>query len=82
MEMQTDKTKIKWFHKPIAVIAAVLILGVFALPIVWTAPLIPRRYKIIITALVIILTLWLFKVSYALYSLLAKEINDLAAVLR
>lgn len=73
---------VKWYYRPISVIVAILMLGPLALPLVWSNPTIARRYKVAITIALIILTIWLFRVSYALYQLLEKEMKDVAEMVR
>lgn len=67
--------KIKWYIRPVAVIIAILLIGPFALPFLWTSPAFKRNHKIIITLLVFILSLWLIESLVRLYTVLLNEIQ-------
>ncbi len=71
------KPPMKWYFKPFFVIIAVLSLGPFALPLVWMSPAFSKPSKIVITILVILLTIWLVRVSMDTYHLFMKEMQDL-----
>ena len=47
----------KWQHKPFAMVFLFLCVGPFALPVVWKNPKISHRNKIIISAIVGVLTI-------------------------
>ena len=57
--MLINKPKDKWYFKPSALIIAFLSIGPFALPLVWFNPRFSPKAKIIISALVIILSFYL-----------------------
>ena len=46
----------KWYFKPAAVFAAFFCVGPFALPLVWFNPKLDRMKKIMISAIVIVIT--------------------------
>lgn len=79
--MQPDK-KTPWFLTPIAVIIAILCAGPLALPLVWMSPALKRWHKWLITAIIAILTIWLFKTSADLYKMLLKEMQALQDAMR
>ncbi len=72
----------KWYHKPVIVFVAILIVGPLALPLVWMSAAFKRWHKILITVLLILLTAWLINASVELYRLLLKEMQNLREVCR
>lgn len=82
--METDKpnsAKIKWFLKPASVIVAILIVGPFALPLVWISPAFKKLAKVVITILVILISIWLVRTSADIYKLFVTEMQSLKATL-
>ena len=73
--------KLSWYYKPSIIIIALLCVGPLALPLVWMSPAFKKPHKIFITILVIILTIWLAKVSVDVFNLLMKELEELKSVL-
>ncbi len=49
----------KWYYRPAVLILAFLCVGPFALPLVWLNPNFSRKTKIIITAVVLVLSIYL-----------------------
>jgi hypothetical protein len=80
MPLETKKTP--WFLKPPAVAIAVLCAGPFALPLVWMSPALKRRHKWLITILITVITIWLFKASADLFNILFKEMQALQETMR
>lgn len=74
------KIQIKWYHRPFVVIIAILAVGPFALPLVWTSPVFTKWSKIAITMLLIALTMWLVKASVDLYQVLQRQMQELQNV--
>ena len=70
--------KVKWYLKPLAVFIAILAAGPFALPLVWMSPSFKRWHKIVITAALVVLTVWLIKSSVELFRILLKELKSLS----
>ena len=73
---------VKWYLKPLAVIIAILIVGPFALPLVWMSPVFKRWQKAIITILLILVTIWLVQVSAAIYRTLLSQMQSLRDTLK
>lgn len=73
--------RIKWYHRPLAVLIAILCVGPFALPLAWTSPAFKKGHKIIITLLVTGLTIWLIHASVTLYKILLGRLEELNQVL-
>jgi len=71
------QSQIKWHLRPAAVITAILLLGPFALPMVWLSPAFKKIHKIVITIIIIFLTVWLAMASVKLYSLLLQRVREL-----
>ena len=72
---------VRWYFRPPAVFLALLCAGPLALPLVWLSPSFKKSHKIIITAAVAALTVWLAKASVELYNLLLEELRELERVL-
>ncbi|MFH0855259.1 MAG: hypothetical protein V1869_01900 [Candidatus Omnitrophota bacterium] len=54
------KPKGKWYFKTASLIAGFLLVGPFVLPLIWSNPDFSGRKKIILTAVIIILSCLLF----------------------
>jgi hypothetical protein len=54
-----NKPDEKWYHRTYAVAAAILLLGPFALPLVWKNPRYTKTAKIAVTVVVIIMTYYM-----------------------
>lgn len=57
--MLVNKSQEKWYFKLSTLIIAFVSIGPFALPLVWFNPRFSQKAKIIISALVIILSLYM-----------------------
>jgi hypothetical protein len=68
---------IKWYHKTSAIVLALLLLGPFALPLVWLNPQYKISTKIIVTIIVIVATVLLVYLSAYLYNQMINQINAL-----
>ncbi|MDO8525174.1 MAG: hypothetical protein Q7S07_01640 [Candidatus Omnitrophota bacterium] len=79
---EADKEAVKWYHRPAWVVAAILAAGPFALPLVWSSPKLGRRMKIFLTIAVIIITVWLVRVTLDIYRVFMKEMADLQSIVR
>jgi hypothetical protein len=77
-----EHSQIKWYLKPIAVIAAIFCLGALALPLVWLSPAFKRSHKIAITAALILLTAWLTVSSVKIYHMLLQKMIELQELMR
>lgn len=75
--MQDSPIHLKWHQRPTVVIIALLMIGPFALPMVWASPAFTKPAKIVITILVIGVTVWLVKMSLNVYQLFMKDIKEL-----
>ena len=73
--------QIKWYHKPVTVIIAILCIGPFALPLLWLSPAFKKNHKIIITILLLVLTISRVKTSVVLYMMLLERIKELQEML-
>jgi len=73
----TDTKNIKWYLRPSMVIAALLVSGPFAIPLVWMSPAFTKAAKIATTILTIVLTVWLVRICMGTYQLFMKEMQDL-----
>ena len=80
--MPSENKKTPWFLTPPAIAVAILCAGPLATPLVWMSGAFKRWQKWVITALIALLTIWLFKASADLYNILLKDIKALQQVLR
>lgn len=67
----------KWYLKPVAIVVAILAAGPFAIPLVWMSPAFKKWQKVVITIALILLTVWLVKISAEAYKILMKEMKAL-----
>ena len=73
---------VKWYHKPVWVVIAILAAGPFALPLVWASPKLGKRSKIFLTIAVVLATLWLVKATIDISRALMKEMAELQSILQ
>jgi hypothetical protein len=67
-----DQNQPKWYYKTWSLVASFLCVGPFMLPLVWKNPRFNKKSKIIISAVVLILT-------YLLYKLLEKSLQTIVS---
>ena len=67
----------KWYLRPIPIVIVILIVGPFALPLVWMSPAFKKWPKVVITIILILVTIWLIQVSVSIYQLLISEMKSL-----
>ncbi|MCX5686317.1 MAG: hypothetical protein NTW09_02490 [Candidatus Omnitrophica bacterium] len=77
MEANIEKTKMKWYLRPVWVVIAILAAGPLAIPLVWMSPAFKKWLKVVITMLVILLTIWTINASVGLYNTLKAHIQSL-----
>ena len=75
-------TSIKWYLKPVAIVVAILAVGPFAIPLVWMSPAFNKWQKIAITALLILLTIWLVRTSVNLVETFKQRMQELQAAMK
>ncbi len=71
------RSKTKWYYSTITVIIAVLVLGPFALPLVWRNPRYRLATKLAVTVGIITLTVVLCYIMSAMYKNLLDQIRTL-----
>ncbi len=69
--------KTKWYYSTSAIVIGLLVVGPFALPLVWKNPKYKVITKVIITIVVIAVTIWLCYLMGHMYQRLIKEVNAL-----
>ena len=74
---QHGKAAVKWHHSPVFILIVFLAAGPFAIPLVWTSPVLNRWQKILITAAILLFTVWLLKAAADIYNVLLKETRAL-----
>jgi dolichyl-phosphate-mannose--protein O-mannosyl transferase len=67
----------KWYYKTPAIVLALLILGPFALPLVWRHPTYKTATKIIVSIIVIAATAFFVYLSAYIYNQLMSQVNAL-----
>lgn len=67
--------------RPIPVVIAMLMVGPFALPLVWVSPAFSRAQKAAITLIVALFSVWLVHSSVRLYGLLMERMQQLQQAL-
>ena len=77
-----NKKTVKWYHKPVWVIVAILAAGPFALPLVWLSPELKKWVKVLLTIATVLITVWLVKATIDIYRIIIKEMSDLQASLQ
>lgn len=77
--MPESKKAMKWYLRPASIVIAILVVGPFALPLVWMSPAFNKWAKVLITAGLIILTIWAIKASADLIQLIFKQMQELQA---
>jgi len=71
---ELGRPKTKWYFSTSTVVIALLCLGPLALPLVWFHPSYKVVTKIVITAIVIVVTIWCYLLIDDLYFQLKKEL--------
>lgn len=69
------KDPVKWYYKPASLIVSFLVVGPLVLPLVWRNPAYSRNTKIVITAVVIVLTVLLIWVGVESLKVINRDIN-------
>lgn len=75
-------SEIKWYLRPVSIVIAILVVGPFAIPLVWMSPALKRWHKVTVTILVVLLTTWMVIASVEIFKIFLKEIESLQAVMR
>ena len=76
-ESGRPKPKTKWYYSTSAIVIGLVVIGPFALPLVWKSPKYKVITKVIITIVVIAVTIWLCYLVGHMYQRLIKEVNAL-----
>ncbi len=71
------KPKVKWYYSTSAIVIGLIVVGPFALPLVWKNPKYKVITKAIITIVVIALTIWFCYLMGQMYQRLIKRVTDL-----
>ena len=71
------KQKTKWYYSVSAIVIGLLVIGPFALPLVWKNPKYRLTTKIVITIVVIAGTVWLCYLVGQMYQRLIDQVNAL-----
>ena len=71
------RPKTKWYYSTSAIVISLLVVGPFALPLVWKNPKYKVITKVIITIVVITATIWFCYLVVDMYLRFINEINAL-----
>ncbi|MFH1190490.1 MAG: hypothetical protein V1682_07385 [Candidatus Omnitrophota bacterium] len=77
----SGNSAVKWYLKAPMVLIAILAVGPFAIPLIWMSPAFRSWQKAALTAITVIVTLWMAAASADIYRRLLKEMQDLQAAL-
>jgi len=73
----TGKAELKWYYSTLAVVIGLLVVGPFALPLVWKHPKYTVITKVVITIVVTAVTIWACYLIGYMYQRLIQQINAL-----
>ncbi len=76
-EAAKPKPKTKWYYSTPTIVISLLVVGPFALPLVWKNPKYAVITKAVITLVVIAFTIWLCYLMGNMYQQLIEQINAL-----
>jgi hypothetical protein len=80
--MRKEDEKVKWYLRPMSVILLLFfVLGPLGLPLLYRSPKFGRTLKIILTAVVIIYTLYLVFATLEIGRVLYKRLEELQGIL-
>lgn len=71
------RSRSKWYYSTATIVIALMVVGPFALPLVWRNPKYKLATKVIITIIVIAVTVCLCYLMGYMYGRLIKQIDDL-----
>lgn len=69
----------RWFYNPLIVIAALLLMGPFAFPLLWKSPSFSRFWKILLTVAVIVMTVYMLWGTWKIVDYVMAEFKQLSA---
>jgi uncharacterized membrane protein YvbJ len=67
----------KWYNSTAVIILALLILGPFALPLIWRHPTYHIAVKIVVTVVMLLMTAWLCLIMFELVRKATEQIRNL-----
>ena len=70
-----SNSKGKWYHSTSSIVISLLVLGPFALPIVWSNPRYKITVKIIISVVVILVSIYAIYLTINMYKQLTDQIK-------
>ena len=71
----SERVKEKWFYSSASLVVSFLVVGPFMLPLLWAKPGLSKRTKIIYTAIVLVLSYFIFVVFF-------KSLNSIISAYR
>ena len=72
-----SRSKSKWYYSTTTVVVSLLSLGPFALPLVWYNPRYKVITKLIVTIVIIVASIVLFRATVGMYNSLFEQIDAL-----
>ena len=76
-EAGRPKPRGKWYYSTATIVIGLLVVGPFALPLVWKNPKYKVVTKAVITVVVVVVTIWLCYLVGEMYERLIDEVNAL-----
>lgn len=80
--MQNERPSDPWYLRMPAIVAAILLIGPFALPLVWMSRSLTRTQKWAVTAGLALFSAWLLTGGAEIYRVLERELADLREVMK
>ncbi|OIO39015.1 MAG: hypothetical protein AUJ72_01605 [Candidatus Omnitrophica bacterium CG1_02_46_14] len=83
LEIPKPVKAVRWYFEKRFVFLMLFIFGPLALPLVWLSPKFSTQWKIVTTALAVILTVFLIKTTVQMFTFLTerlKEIQDASSI--
>lgn len=77
MVPQTKEPALKWYYTTNIIVLAIACVGPFALPLVWFHPKYKMITKIIISAVVIVITVWSYIYVKHLFAQVSSQMKEL-----
>jgi len=82
MEEKQEALKVKWYLKPVSIVIAILAVGPFAIPLVLMSPALKKWQKVVLTAFLILFTVWLVKATMDIYRSLLKQMQTIQDMMK
>ena len=75
-----DGSPIRWYHSRYSIVVALIVLGPFALPLVWSNPRYSATTKLTLTILILAMTAVLVYLLVVLWMMLIQQVRQLTTM--